>query len=362
MSVRKLKTTLMMMGVGVAMQFSASAMADELKGSVYLLVPNSDTNRWSQFDVPNITASMKKYAPGVELKVVNANGNAAQQVSDVDAALAAGALGIILIAVDPSQAGGTIAKAAQDGVPVVTYAHDPGPGPVSYHVSVPFVDIGEGQGKWMIDHLPSKRPVKIAYMLGDAKFKFYTDQMLGFDKYVEPLVKSGDIQIVCRADAEGYVPANAQKNMEQCLTQTNNDVDGVVVMNDGTGTGAIAALSAQNLQGKTMLYGGYDATLDAVQRVLAGWQSATMSPPYKGMADAAAQLIVTAIKKEKPADGLINGTWDNKFTEGGVPSRLEPNVFITPDNVQQTVVDAGLYTKADICQGIAVESAFCKGN
>jgi D-xylose transport system substrate-binding protein len=83
--------------------------------------------------------------------------------------------------------------------------------------------------------------------------------------------------------------------------------------------------------------------------------------PYKAMADAAAQLMVAAIKKEKPPEGLINGTWDNKFTPGGVPAHLEPNVFVSPDNVQQTVIDAGLFKKEEVCQGIAAASVFCKG-
>ena len=39
-----------------------------------------------------------------------------------------------------------------------------------------------------------------------------------------------------------------------------------------------------------------------------------------------------------------------------VPARLEPNVFITADNVQETVIDAGLYTREEVCQGIAATS------
>jgi D-xylose transport system substrate-binding protein len=346
----------------LATALGAAASAQDAEGPVYLLVPNSTTIRWAKFDEPNIREAFAKYAPGVELRVLNANGKAAQQVSDVDAALASGAIGIILVAVDPSQAGGTIAKAAQDGVPVVTYAHDPGPGPVSYHVSVPFTDIGTAQAEFLAEHLPDERPVKLALMLGDPNFKFYHDQMQGFEAVIDPLVASGDVEIVCRSDAMGYLPANAQKNMEQCLTQTNNEVDAAVVMNDDTGGGVIAALSAQGLQGEVKLFGGYDATLEAVQRVLAGWQGATMSPPYEGMADAAAQLVLAAVSKTEPPAGLINGTWDNGFTEGGVPARLEPNIFITADTVQETVIDAGLYTREEVCAGIAADSAFCASN
>lgn len=345
---------------GAAALVSSVAGAADVKGPIYLLVPNVTTARFAQFDIPNMTAALKAKSPGTELVVLNANDDMQEQVSQADAALAQGAAGIILVAVDPLRAASILAKAEADGVPVVTYAHDPGQGPVAYHVSVPFADIGEAQGKYMAENLPDHRPARIAYMLGDPKFAFYSEQMKGFDKYVEPLVKDGTIEIVCRADALLYQATNAQKNMEQCLTQTNNEVDGAVVMNDDTGGGVIAALTGQDLVGKVNLYGGYDATLEGVQRVLAGWQEADMSPPYKAMAEAAVELVLAAAKGEKAREGLVNGTWDNKFTEGGVPARLEPNVFITPENVQQTVVDAGLYTKEQLCTGIAAESAFCK--
>lgn len=334
--------------------------AQDLTGTVYVLVPNVTTHRFAKFDIPNFEAALKQHAPGVQMKVLNANDDMQQQVSQADAALSAGAIGIILVSVDPPRSASILAKAEADGVPVVTYAHDPGAGPVAYHVSVPFADIGEAQGKWLIDHLPERRPVRLAYMLGDPKFAFYSEQMKGFDKYVEPLVKDGTVEIVCRADALLYLAANAQKNMEQCLTQTNNGVDGVVVMNDDTGGGVVAALTAQDLVGKVPVFGGYDATLEGIQRVLVGWQSADMAPPYKAMSDAAVQLLLAAIEKKEPPAGLVNGTWENGFTEGGVPARLEPNVFIHAGNVEETVVKGGLYTKEEICSGFAAEAAFCK--
>lgn len=346
---------------GLSVLAITAALAENATGKVYLILPTADVGRYKQFDEPNIRAEFAAQAPSVELLVLNSGGKAQQMAADIEAALSNGAKAIILIAADPAQAGGPIAKAAADGIPVITYAHDPGPGPVTYHVSVPFTDIGESQGKWMAEHLPDTNPLRVAYMLGDPNFKFYPDQMLGFDKYINPLVESGRVKIVCRADAMGYIPANAQKNMEQCLTQTNNGVDAAVVMNDGTGDGVIAALSAQGLEGKVILFGGYDATLEGVQRVLAGWQSSTMSPPYKGMAKTAVTLTLSAMAGTPAADGLINGTWDNKFTKGGVPARLEPNVFVTADTIQETVIDPGLYTKEQICTGIAAKSAFCTG-
>jgi D-xylose transport system substrate-binding protein len=354
-----LKLKNLMPAAVIAAGIAAPAGAAPLDGSIYLLLPNVTTNRWEKFDVPNITADLKAAAPDVKLKVLNANDSVKQQLAQADAALTSGALGIILVAVDPPQAAAVLAKADAAGVPVVTYAHDPGPGPVAYHVSVPFEDIGEAQGKYLAEHLPAHRPVRLAYMLGDPKFTFYGDQMKGFDKNLRSLIANKTVEIVCRADALLYQAANAQKNMDQCLTKTGNGVDGAVVMNDDTGGGVIAALTAQGLEGKVPVFGGYDATLEGIQRVLIGWQAADMAPPYKAMAKAAVELLVSKIEKQDPPEGLVNGTWDNKFAKGGVPARIEPNVFITPDNVQSTVVDAGLYTKAELCAGIAMHATFC---
>ena len=44
---------------------------------------------------------------------------------------------------------------------------------------------------------------------------------------------------------DGWKPDNAQKNMEQCLTSTNNMVDAVLSENDGMASGVVAALEAQ---------------------------------------------------------------------------------------------------------------------
>lgn len=354
-----LELKLMMTAALMTAAAAAPAHADGLKGAIYMLIPNVTTSRWDKFDVPNMKAELKSIAPDVELKVLNANDSIQQQISETDAALSSGALGIILVAVDPPQAASILAKADADGVPVVTYAHDPGAGPVAYHVSVPFIDIGDAQGKYLADHLPAHRPVRLAYMFGDPKFAFYSEQMKGFEKSLKPLIADKTVEVVCKADALLYLATNAQKNMEQCLTKADNGVDGAVVMNDDTGGGVIAALSAQGLEGKVPVFGGYDATLEGIQRVLVGWQAADMAPPYKAMAKAAIDLLVSMAEKKDAPAGLVNGTWDNKFVKGGVPAHIEPNVFITRENVQATVVDAGLFTKAELCTGIAAQAAFC---
>lgn len=355
--------------VGLALALSTCAMGNlaaktfdvdysDLSGEIYILIPSTTVPRYEKFDAANITAAIQEYAPQVSVKLFNANDNVSEQTSQMEAALANGALAVVLISVDPSQSGGMLARAQNDGVPVVTYAQGGNGGPATYHVTVPFDDIGFEQGTRMKENLPEPRPVKLGLILGDPNFPFYGEQMEGFNRAVGELIDKGTIKVVCKSDAALYAPAAAQRNTEQCLTQNSNNVDAIYVMQDGTARGAAAALAQENLQGKTKIFGGYDADLDAIQRVVLGWQEADMSPPYKAMAERAAVLALSAAAKKEPPAGIVNGEFDNGFMK--VPASITPNVFITKDNIQQTVVDEGIWTKQDICRDIAESSEFCK--
>jgi D-xylose transport system substrate-binding protein len=66
-------------------------------------------------------------------------------------------------------------------------------------------------------------------------------------KSCRPRSTPGDITIVGEAYTDGWLPANAQRNMEQILTAQNNEVDAVVASNDGTAGGVVAALTAQGM-------------------------------------------------------------------------------------------------------------------
>ena len=78
-------------------------------------------------------------------------------------------------------------------------------------------------------------------------------------------VDAGKIKNVGEAYTDGWLPANAQKNMEQFLTANDNKVDAVVASNDGTAGGAIAALTAQGLAG-TVPVSGQDGDHAALNR------------------------------------------------------------------------------------------------
>jgi D-xylose transport system substrate-binding protein len=164
--------------------------------------------------------------------------------------------------------------------------------------------------------------------------------------------------VVCKGDSLDYATNNARRAMEQCLTKVGGNVDAVLATNDSTANGVIAALSNDGLTGKVKVFGGYDAEPSAIQHLLAGNLSTDMRPPYDKMGAAAIQILIAQLKGEKPSSDLVNGVYDNKKIQ--VPTAYIPNVLITADNVQETLIDPGILTREDLCSsGPAVRSDFC---
>ena len=71
----------------------------------------------------------------------------------------------------------------------------------------------------------------------------------GMEEVIGEAVAAGDIVIQCETYTDNWDPANAQANMEQCLTSTNNEIDAVLSENDGMAGGVVAALDAQGMAG-----------------------------------------------------------------------------------------------------------------
>ena len=148
-------------------------------------------------------------------------------------------------------------------------------------------------------------------------------------------------------------PANAQTILEQCLTKAGNEIDAVLVSNDGTAAGAIAALEGQQLAGQVPVYGGQDANLEAVRYILQGLQTSTVFKNYALEGRTAAELVVAALKGEEPGD-VVNATFANGYAD--IPAAYLDVESIDASNVQ-TLVDEGLYSKEEICEGLTLE--FC---
>ncbi len=176
---------------------------------------------------------------------------------------------------------------------------------------------------------------------------------------MKPSIDSGAIKVVGEEYTPGWLPENAQREMEQILTKTGNKVDAVVASNDGMAGGAAAALAAQGLAGIPL--SGQDADKAALNRVARGLQTVSVWKDSRLLGATAADAAVAMAKGAAP-NGLPN---TQKFNEGPKKVILDVEflkpISITKDNLD-VVINAGWVTKDAVCQGVdpAKGPAACK--
>ena len=345
----------------VALTGFAAAPAAAEEASIFFMLPNSTTIRFERRDGPLYVAAMKERMPGATVTVQNGEGDPQRQQRLVEDALAQGADLIVYTSSDANLAAGALKAAEEAGVPVLLYEHDAVGGKAAAHVLFNARAVGQAQGKRaaeLIEAMP-EGTVKIARVKGNQGEYGTTQYELGQNEFLQPLMDSGRVEVVCEDFTPNWDPVKAQAFAENCLTRTGGDVNMFLGMNDGTTGGSVAALISQGYQkGEVVVTGGQDATIEAVQFVTQGWQDNTIFKDLRVMAEAAADLSVNILNGEDLSGDWINDSVNNDFMD--VPAAFLPVENVTIDGVA-TVVDAGLYTWEQVCKG-AEDTQICKEN
>jgi D-xylose transport system substrate-binding protein len=175
---------------------------------------------------------------------------------------------------------------------------------------------------------------------------------------LKPAIDAGKIKNVGEAFTDGWLPANAQKNMEQFLTRNANKVDAVVAANDGTAGGVVAALTAQGMAGSVPV-SGQDADRAALNRVALGSQSMTVWKDARELGKSAAEIAIqlAAGKKLDEVTGAMK--WRQAADKPEMTAIFLKPVAVTSANLG-VVIDAGWAPKAAVCQGVpAGKAAAC---
>lgn len=348
----------LMVGVTLAPAHAEDAQGSKVEGTVYFLTPNSQITRFEAYDKPGMEEALKKYAPNLKLVVLSADNDPSRQLEQAQAAVTQGAKAIILAPAVPNQSQGIVQVAHDASIPVVGYAYNSDNSDIDYYVTVPFEPIGEAAANFAIKTLgDAKKPIRIGLITGDPSFFFDREIVSGTEKVLTPLVQQGKVEIVCKSDNLQLSEENARVATDGCLQQAGGDIDAILVHNDSSANGTIAALAAQNLLGKVKVFGGYDSQAGTIQHLLAGNIENDMVPPYHAMADSAVRLVIALLEKNGDEKKMVNGTYNNGMKE--VPAIFNENVFITRDNVQAELIDKGILTREEVCAGPAVKSALC---
>ncbi|MYS21667.1 D-xylose transport system substrate-binding protein [Streptomyces sp. DvalAA-14] len=311
------------------------------KGKVIgLLLPDTVTARYEQFDKPLIEAAIKRLCADCTVDYANAAGVPETQAQQVSTLITKGAKVLI---VDPQDAAGiqsSVQTAVSKGIKVVSYDRL-AEGPVSAYVSYDNVKVGELQGRALLDAMGAKATpqAKIVMINGDdadpnaAQFKQGAHEVL-----------DGKVDIAYEQSGLWKGPVANQK-VTAAITQLGaKNIAGVYSANDTMAGGAATALAGQGIK---VPLTGQDAQLDAIQRILQGTQTATVFKDYKPEADTTAEIAVDLLNG-KDAKSLTDTTTKSGSGQE-IPSKLLTAASLTIANVGDIVNKYHYYTVAQIC-------------
>ncbi|MDH3705052.1 MAG: substrate-binding domain-containing protein [Acidimicrobiia bacterium] len=335
------------------------------EGSIWVLLPDSATSdRWEKDDRRFFQEGFEAagLAEGDTFNIVNAEGDAATQISQAEQAIGDGASVIVLTSND-SGSGATIIDLARDaGVAVVEYDrfNTEGQGGDVY-VSFDNVRVGATMAEVLepeIDAL-GVSPARVVMQNGgeeDNNAFLFRD---GYNATVEERVAGGDWELVADQFTPGWDNQEALSIFEQILVDNENDVDAVFAANDGIAGSVIAALENAQIDPTTVPVSGQDATQAGIQNVLLGKQTMSVYKPIKSEAEVAVAAAlalragedVTALTGDFTVIGInADGTpADGPTGDGVVPYIALVPIGVTADNVADTVVADGFRTLEELC-------------
>ncbi|WP_435137279.1 substrate-binding domain-containing protein [Pseudopelagicola sp. nBUS_19] len=275
----------------------------------------------------------------------DAQGSAQKQAADINSLISQNPDVILVVAFDNDAILPSIQAISDAGIPSIAYDvqfEDPNA------LYITFDNVGVG--RIIAQEIQNVKPEgNYAFIKGDKGDPNATFLFQGMMEVLDAGISSGKIVNVCETFTDGWKPDNAQKNMEQCLTSTDNNVDAVLSENDGMASGVVAALEAQGMAGIPV--GGQDGDLAAINRVALGTQTVSV---WKNAIDLG---TVAAQAANAMADGASMESIDGVGKFSGGKNGVEMNsILLAPTPITQAnidvAIDAGHISKEQACAGV----------
>jgi len=283
---------------------------------------------------------------GARVRVLAANSDDTVQISDVEKLITNKVDVLVIVPHDGTAMAKGVKMAHDAGIPVIAYDRMIRDSDPDLYVSFDNEHVGELQAKFLLERLPTPGKGRIVRIHGAKTDNNAALFKRGQDRVLEPLIKSGDIQVLHEDWAEDWKPENAKRIVNAAITANGPRIDAVLASNDGTAGGAIQALSEEGLAGKVLVT-GQDAETVALQRIAVGTQAMTIYKPLRTLASGAAELAVQMAARRVV---VASKTVDNGH--GQVPAVLFDVITVTRDNILDTVVRDGQATYDDVYRGI----------
>ena len=323
----------------VATLFATAGIAQEA-ATVAFLMPDQASTRYEEHDFPGFKAAMGELCPNCTVIYQNANADAALQQQQFNSVIAQGAKIVVLDPVDSASAAALVQIAHSQDVKVIAYDRPIPDVPADYYVSFDNEGIGKAIAQSLVDHLKAAGVPEGAGVLQINGSP--TDAAAGLIRAgIDSALDASGYVTLAEYDTPEWAPPKAQEWASGQITRFGDKITGVVAANDGTGGGAIAAFKAAGVNPVPPVTGN-DATIAALQLIIAGDQYNTISKPSEIVAKAAAEVAVTFLSGETP---------EAKTTLYNTPSQLFVPAVVTRENIKAEIFDKGIQTAAEICTG-----------
>jgi len=281
---------------------------------------------------------------GSEVVFDSANNDERTQLAKFENMLAKGCQVIVMQPVNTGTAGNMVKMANEEGVKVVGYDSMLVNGPLDYMVMQDSWAVGKLQGEAMVEWLKAKKgdvKGKVALIMGQPGDSNAAAMSSGALEIIE---NNEGLELVVQQSHEGWSSDKAMATAENVLTKYANEVDAFICNNSGMARGVIAALDAQGLADTNKVFvAGSDADLVNIQYVAEGKQTVEIWKKIAPLAETSVEVAVKLAQGEEVnADKMIN----NGFTD--VPTVVTPVVLITKDNLDDTIIAEGFYSKEDV--------------
>lgn len=277
---------------------------------------------------------------GAKVIVQDANGDPNTQVQQCENMLVRGINVLVVIPKNADAAAPIVEKAHKKGVKTLSYDRIIANADVDLYVSFNNERVGEIQAGEILKRVPKG---KYAILIGDPGDKNAGMVHDGHMNILKQPVIDKDIEIVFAQACDKWSRMEAKRLTEDALAK--HKFDALIASNDGTASGAIAALEAKGLAGKIPV-SGQDADLLNCQYIVQGKQAVTVYKPIKKIAEFSAEAAV-AMAKGREVKG-INAKVKNGKIE--VPTVFLDPIPVTKENIDKTVIADGYHSKEEVYQ------------
>jgi len=331
-----------------------TGLASQGKGLIGVLLPDTTTStRYVQYDAPYLKQAFETAGlSSDQFKIDNAHGSASTMQTQAEADINAGASVLLIDGIDSSSGAAIASKAESQGVKVIDYDRLNTGGPADrFYVSFDNVTVGKTMGDGFVDCVTAWKLQKpnVLIMDGDPTDNNAKLFAQGYNGVLDPHFSDGSY-VKVGEPAGTWDPSTAATIFQQQYTAHPN-INSAITANDDKANAVIAILKGNNIGAETFPLTGQDASLPGLQNILTGFQCGTVYKPVYLEAQASAALALYLRAGVTPPKSLVDSTTTDSTLNKPIASVYTVPIWVTPDNMADTVVKDGAVKAAELCAG-----------